>query len=267
LTEEARVDGRRSVIALLTDFGTEDIFVGVMKGVIAGIAPEARVVDLTHAIPPFDIVQGAFKLRQACPFFPPETIFAAVVDPGVGGPRKPVAMRSNGQTFVAPDNGILALVDRQFGHEALVELKESRFFLPEVSRTFHGRDIFAPAAAHAANGVAIREFGPLLERLTPLCVPEPVERDGRVEGVVLWTDRFGNLVTNVSASLWSPGLAAGVEIAGRRLPLLGTFASVEKGTPLAIVGSFGMIEIAVAQGNAGEALSARPGTPVRVLLR
>jgi len=256
------------VLTLMTDFGHGGIFAGVMKGVIAGIAPKALVIDLTHNIPPFDVVQAAFKLRQAYRYFPAETIHVVVVDPGVGSERKAVAMRSGGHMFVAPDNGVLCLIDEEAGHEELVEIAEKGFFLPNISASFHGRDIFAPAAAHLAAGIEMKAMGSPLESLCPLKILHPeVKNDQSLAGTVLWCDRFGNLITNVPACMIAESAAPRFHVGETVVEGLSrTYASVPEGELLAMIGSFGMLEFAVHLGNAAERLSAGPGTLVRITL-
>ncbi len=241
-----------------------------MKGVIAGINPSARVIDLTHSIPAFDVVQVAFRLRQAYPYFPKGTVHVAVVDPGVGGARRIVAMESAGHLFLAPDNGTLAVVEETSGRAELVSVTEARFFLPEVSASFHGRDIFAPVAARLAAGTPLSELGPAITALEPLQFPRPVlNADGSLLGAVLWTDHFGNLATNISSALLSGHFREGVarvEVAGRRIERIRpTYSDAAAGELLAMIGSFGMLEIAVRLGDAAGTLGAGPGTPVRVL--
>jgi hypothetical protein len=263
------ISARSGIITLTTDFGQEDPFVGVMKGVIAGINPSARVIDLTHSIPAFDVVQSAFRLRQAYPYFPKGTVHVIVVDPGVGGERRVVAMESGGHFFLAPDNGSLSLVDEESGRVELVCVTAPRFFLPEISASFHGRDIFAPVAAHLAAGTALSELGPPAAALEPLAFPRPAfNADGSLGGAVLWADHFGNLATNISGRLLSEHFsdrAVRVEVAGRRIERMRrTYSDAAAGELLAMIGSFGMLEIAVRHGDAARALGAGPGTPVRV---
>ena len=253
-------------LTLMTDFGHGGIFSGVMKGVIAGIAPASRVIDLTHAIPPFDVLQAAFKLRQAYRYFPAGTIHVVVVDPGVGSERKAVAMRSAGYVFVAPDNGVLSLIDEEAGHEDLVEIAEQGFFLPNVSASFHGRDIFAPAAAHLAAGIEMAAMGQALDSLQSLDVPHPeVQADESLAGVVLWCDRFGNLITNIPACMIAESATPQFYIGDTVIDSLSrTYAAVPKGELLAMIGSFGMLEFAVHLGSAADRLKAEPGTAVRI---
>ena len=264
------VSARSGVITLTTDFGQDDAFVGVMKGVIAGVNPSARVIDLTHSIPAFDIVQAAFRLRQGYPFFPKGTVHVAVVDPGVGSERRVVAMESGGHLFLAPDNGILAVVEEESDRAGLVSVTEPRFFLPEVSASFHGRDIFAPVAAHLAAGTALSELGPPIPALAPLRFPRPAfNADGSLDGAVLWTDHFGNLATNISLALLSEHFldpTVRVEVAGKRIERIRrTYSDAAPGELLAMIGSFGTLEIAVRLGDAARTLGAGPGAPVRVL--
>ena len=261
------MDNRPPPITLMTDFGTEDVYVGVMKGVIAGIAPDARVIDLTHAVGDFNIVEAAFRIRQAHPWFPEGTIHVIVVDPGVGGERRAVAMRAGGHVFVAPDNGVLSSIDADKGHDELVELTNPGFFLPDVSATFHGRDIFAPVAAHIANGTALSELGPALECIQRAPVPEPsMSSDGRIVGTVLWADRFGNLVTNIPSPMLGNGVVERIEVNDRAIGGLSrTFGDVDAGNWVAMIGSFGMLEIGVNLGNAAERLGQGTGAVVTVV--
>ncbi len=198
----------RPLITLTTDFGLSDPFVGVMKGVIASICPAAHVIDITHGVNAFDVLEGALAIWQARRYFPAETIHAIVVDPGVGSSRQPVLCRMGNAWYIAPDNGVLTLVGRDVrrrGGTASYRSNDNRqYMLPAQSNTFHGRDIFAPAAAYLAvqierGHVRAETFGPALESLIQLDVPEPVHNgDGSIEGVVLKADRFGNLLTKLS---------------------------------------------------------------------
>jgi len=257
------------LISLLTDFGTDDAFVGVMKGVIAGICPDARVVDVTHAVPRHNIAAAAFHLAAAFPYFPEGTIHVVVVDPGVGSGRKVVAMASRGHIFIAPDNGVLTLVERGHGHSKLVEATNKRFFLPEVSATFHGRDVFAPVAAHVAGGLSLDELGPAMTEICLAPVAEAhADSQGVMHGVVLWSDRFGNLITNIPADMLE-GIGQRevlrVRIGNRTVEGLSrTYADAAAGEPLAMIGSFGHLEIAVRLDNAAKVLDVNIGAPVQV---
>jgi len=253
------------MIVLTTDFGTDDVFVGVMKGVILSINPVAKIVDLTHAIAPFGVVEAAYKIEQASPYFPPGTIHVVVVDPGVGSERRAIAVRSGSSIFLAPDNGVLTCV-LQHGMEEAVELRERRYWLSNVSPTFHGRDLFAPVAAHISRGVALADLGPPARDLVTIPLPEPqIMPDGSIIGTVLWVDRFGNLISNVPRAMASAGnwrVAINEIVLGQ---VRRTYSDVPAGEPVAIIGSFGHLEIAVREGSAASRFSAGPGSPVRLL--
>ncbi len=257
-----------ALITLTTDFGTRDWFVGTMKGVILGIQPRATLVDLTHDIPAGDIRSGAFALAAAARFFPRGTVHLVVVDPGVGSARKAVAVQTRNAVFVAPDNGVLswALADEKI--RAIHALEHEAYFLQPVSRTFHGRDFFAPVAAHLSRGVPISKFGPALKGLVRLERPEPRQgRDG-IEGEVLYIDHFGNAITNLGADLLRAAGRASCEVYARRrrvCPLKAFYQAAPPGTPVAIVGSSGFLEIAVNGGSAEKLLGLKTGT--RVILR
>jgi S-adenosylmethionine hydrolase len=259
------------IVTLTTDFGTRDPFVGVMKGVILSIAPEACLVDLTHEIPPHDVLEGALALEAALGFFPAGTVHLAVVDPGVGSGRRGLAVAAGGQLFVAPDNGLLTPVflGNNGGWRA-VSLEAVEYRLPRVSRTFHGRDVFAPAAAHLAAGTPIGRLGPPVS--DPLLLPWPVARpEGDVlAGEVVHADRFGNLVTSVRL----PDLAAlgaldclVVEVGKVQARLVGCYADLSPGEVGALVGSTDRLEIAAREGSALRATGLGRGAPVKVRKR
>lgn len=251
-------------ITLLTDFGTRDVFAGVMHGVIAGIAPAARVVDLTHEVAPQAIDQAGFLLAQAAPFFPAGTIHVAVVDPGVGTARKVVYARSSRAVYLAPDNGLLARALEQDPPSELRSVEERRLFLPELSSTFHGRDLFAPVAAHLANGLDPKELGPPLERLAGPAPPKPRREGELIACRVAHVDRFGNLVTDLPTSQLGPIRSA--RVAGREVsgPLVRAYGERPAGTLVLVGGSSGTLEVSLVMGNAAEALRARPGDEVVV---
>ncbi|MGH9616846.1 MAG: SAM hydrolase/SAM-dependent halogenase family protein [Acidobacteriaceae bacterium] len=266
----------RPLITLTTDFGLIDPFVGVMKGVIAGICPAAQVIDITHGLPAFDILEGALAIWQAWRYFPAETVHVIVVDPGVGSSRQAVLCRMGSAWFIAPDNGVLTLVERDLlrsgGTGRFWSIENPAYMLPAQSNTFHGRDIFAPAAAHLAaqieRGAVLAEtFGPEIEKLIQLPVPEPVHRkDGSIEGVILKSDKFGNLLTNLAAadlpddfSRWT------LEIGDWRITRFCRFyAEAKEGEVFAIVGSSGLLEIAMNRGSATEKMGISAGTPFRI---
>ncbi len=262
------------LIALLTDFGTQDPYVGVLKGVIARLAPETRVIDLTHGIPAGDIRRGAFILWQSVPYFPEGTVFVAVVDPGVGTARRAFAAVWPDFTCVAPDNGLLTylLVTRE--PTGIHTLTSSAHHLPVVSATFHGRDIFAPAAAHLARGEPIQRFGPRVTDPVLFSLPLLQANEGlEVRGVVLHADRFGNWITSVGRlqadrdawvlEPWLPGCRrlriprAGLALRlpeGTLLPLRTTYGEVAEGSLVAYLGSSGLVEIGVNRGRAADLL-------------
>jgi hypothetical protein len=257
-----------SVITLTTDFGTGDWFVGTMKGVIASLAPRATVVDLTHDLPPGDIRAGAFALAASHRFFPKGTIHVAVVDPGVGSDRKAIAVQTAKGVFVGPDNGVLSWTLAREKVRAIHALENEAYFLQPVSRTFHGRDVFAPVAAHLSRGLPIQKLGPALKDFVRLAWPEALVRRDGVEGEVVYIDRFGNAITNLEGSL-VPGFArATCEIYARRrrvCPLRPFYQAVPPKTPVAVIGSSGFLEIAINGGSAAKALGVRLGT--RMVLR
>ena len=264
----------RRVIALLTDFGLADPYVAAMKGVILSVTPRVSIVDITHEVRPQAVEQGAFLLEMALPYFPPGTVFVAVVDPGVGTARRPLALAGPGGLFVGPDNGLLspalpektreavvgettAAVPLPSGYRAVV-LADERFFRHPVSATFHGRDIFSPVAAHLATGVAIDELGPATDWLLAL-PPFRARRqeDGSLLGRVVHIDRFGNLVTDVRRAD-IPGQRLTVEVAGRRIPGLARTYAEARGL-CAIIGSAGYLEIALPNGSAQRELGVEIG--------
>ncbi len=272
-----------ALIALLTDFGHLDPYVGIMKGVIRARAPEADFVDLTHEIPPGDILRAAVVLWQSHAFFPPGTVFLVVVDPGVGTARRPLLVESGPYRFIAPDNGVLTYV-LQPGWRAW-RLENPLFRLEQVSTTFHGRDIFAPAAAHAALGTPGEAFGPPvddLERLPPLT---PRLEDGGLRGQVLYPDRFGNILTNLGLfspagdlGVWAfrPWLGAGeprrvrfqgLELpSGEVLPWVATFGQLPEGRLGFLVGSTGLVEIVANRASAWDLLRPERGHPLTLHL-
>jgi S-adenosyl-L-methionine hydrolase (adenosine-forming) len=255
------------IVTLTTDFGLRDPFVGIMKGVILGICRQVALVDLTHEIAPFDVLEGAAALESAWRFFPAGSIHVAVVDPGVGGRRRALALEAGGHYFVGPDNGLFTFALISEGWSA-VEIEAPAYRRSEVSRTFHGRDIFAPAAAHLATGVPLGHLGP---RITdPVRLPLPrSRRDGdEIVGEVLGIDRFGNLLTSITADMvneLAPDGAIEVELAGREISMLAaSYEEAPPGIAAAIVGSSGRLEIFVRNASARVALGAPVGAQVKV---
>lgn len=249
-------------ITLLTDFGTADGYVAAMKGVIASIAPEAIIDDASHDIPPGDVVAASHALERYWDLYPPGTVHVVVVDPGVGSARRAIAVEAEGRYFVAPDNGVLSPVFDAAG-TSIHALEDAAFRRPEVSSTFHGRDVFAPAAAHLARGAPIARLGRPIGDPVRLEAPAAVRDEAGVHGRVVHVDRFGNLITNIPGE-WVEH-AAEVLVAGRSVgPIRRIYADVSPGELLALVGSAGVVEIAVRDGSAAERLGVRRGTDVRV---
>ena len=260
--------GGVSVITLTTDFGTRDWFVGSMKGVIARIAPTARIIDLTHCLTQGDVRGGAFALGASWRFFPKGTVHVVVVDPGVGSRRKAIAVQTASAMFVAPDNGVLSWALAKEKVAAIHALENKAYFLQPVSRTFHGRDVFAPVAAHISRGVPIKKLGPVLKEIVRLDWPEARAQRGAVTGEVVYIDHFGNAITNLGSGLLSGIEQAVCEVYAkqRRLcPLKACYQAATPRSPVAVVGSSGFLEIAVNGGSAEKVLGIRIGT--RVVLR
>jgi S-adenosylmethionine hydrolase len=254
------------IVTLLTDFGTREPFVGVMRGVMLSVAADLQLVDLTHEIEPHAVADAAFWLGQSCGWFPAGTVHLAVVDPGVGSDRAPLGVSAGGQLFIGPDNGIFELVARRAGATLETrELKTERLDLSVPSRTFHGRDVFAPFAAALASGkLSFGDVGPLRKLTRTKNLPEPVSSSSGLEGVVLVVDRFGNLITNLPAEALAERPQAKVSLCGKTLDVVRTYAEVPPGVLAAVVGSGGTIEVFARNGSAAERLAAKRGTPVRV---
>jgi S-adenosylmethionine hydrolase len=256
------------IITLTTDFGQADGYVGTMKGVILGICPQATLVDLTHEIPPQNVRQAAHILKAAAPYYPPGTIHVVVVDPGVGSARRPIAIQTPNAFFVGPDNGVFTPVLLQETlyrkPPAIVHLDQPRYWLSSVSRTFHGRDIFAPVAAHLANGVPLGALGTQITDAVVLNVPRPARRpDGSITGEVAYVDRFGNLITNIPAAWLMPEGHWAFEIRKKRIAGLSPhYAAVPPGSLLAIISSEETLEIAQREGSAARTLGVGAGEPV-----
>jgi S-adenosylmethionine hydrolase len=252
------------VITLTTDFGQRDPYVAELKAAILGITRAVHIVDVTHEVERHDVVEGALALEAAAPHFPAGTVHLAVVDPGVGTARRGLAVATSGAVFVGPDNGLFTPFLEPGTWEA-VELAAEEFRRPRVSRTFHGRDVFAPAAAHLARGLSLDRLGPRVTDPVRLTWPEVREVSGTIAGAVVHVDRFGNLVTSIhAAAIETLGADVSVRIAGRTVPLVGTYGDLAPGGVGAVVGSSNRLEIAVREGSAAVRLRARRGTPVLV---
>jgi S-adenosylmethionine hydrolase len=253
------------IVTLLTDFGLREPFVGVMKGIVLTRCPTAALVDLTHDLEPGRIADAAFWLAQAYPWFPPGTVHLAVVDPGVGTSREALVLCVAGHFFVGPDNGLFELVVRKAAAVECRRIDTLRLGLVRASRTFHGRDVFAPVAGMLASGrLELDAVGPPHEPLATTHVPEARAAQGAVEGEVVVVDRFGNLVTNVEGSLLGDLTRIRVEISGRTLGTAGTYGELPPGGCGAVVGSFGQLEVVERDGSAARTLGAQRGTPLRV---
>lgn len=270
-----------ATIVLLTDFGNQDAYVGIMKGVMREIAPQAALIDLTHDIPQGDVRLAAYRLWQAVPYFPEGTVFVVVVDPGVGTARRPVAAAWKGVRIVGPDNGLFTFVDMQEEPEIIVALQQAAYHRKTVSHTFHGRDIFAPAGAYIAAGASLDTFGPTLDTLHRFPHPRLEWTAIGLRGEILFADHFGNLITNLGIlsvdqrqllfDPWLPGAeplqrpfatARVILPRDQSLSLSRTFGVVETGEPLAYIGSDGMLEIAVRDGHAAQQLGLNRGDPI-----
>jgi len=249
------------IVTLLTDFGLSDPYVGVMKGVMLSAEPQLELVDLTHGVPPQAVAVGAWHLQQSWARFPKGTVHLVVVDPGVGSERRILLAEQAGHLFLAPDNGVL---DPALDESATVlVLDVERFALPGASRTFHGRDVFSPAAAALAAGLAPGEAGVATTDWVRLELPVPeVGEDGAIHAAVLYADRFGNLVTMVEARALDVAATWTVQVGEESMPLVGTYADVEVGELLALVGSGGTVEVSLRDGDAAARLGAEAGAAV-----
>ena len=263
----------KKIITLLSDFGLRDPYVAEMKGVILTICPGAKIIDITHEVEKFDIRMGAFLLAVATPYFPQGTIHVAVVDPGVGKKRRPIMVETAKSVYVGPDNGLLLLSAQKEGLKHVYHITDDRIFSKEVSRTFHGRDVFAPVAAYLARGAGASRFGrDVLNPVKP-SFAEPVLRGGKILGEVLHIDGFGNIITNISTAFLdeikaSEGRLLTVAVDGRSmtLRLCGTYGDAPSSKPLALVGSSSFLEVAVNMGSAEEVFKTKPGGLVEVSL-
>ena len=258
-----------SIITLTTDFGTSDGYVGTMKGVILSIAPDAKLVDISHEIEAQHIRQAAYVLHSAASYFPRGTIHLAVVDPGVGSARRALAVRTSHEFLVGPDNGLFTLFLADEPDAECHMITNTQYLLPRISSTFHGRDVFAPAAAHLANGVDLADLGPRIGDPVTFPVPQPEQQaDGSWRGCVLYADHFGNLITSVTEELLQQLLGGGrhsVEIVIGQQCISGirrTFAEGAPGELVALFGSSGRLEIAVTNGNAARALNVGSDSPI-----
>jgi hypothetical protein len=255
------------IITLTTDYGTNDHLVGVLKGVILKINADAQIVDITHKVTPFDLLDGALAITSAYEFFPPRTIHVVVIDPGVGTERRPLLVSGQNQYFLAPDNGVLSGVYEKEENIIVRKLTAEHYFLQPVSNTFHGRDIFAPVAAWLSKSWAPASMGEEITDYKKFAMPRPKAADGLVKGVILKVDGFGNLITNLRAEdlpknsleKGTLNLQAGKSAVTK---FVATFANGGEGEPIAYIGSSGYLEIGLNKGNAAKVLAIGRGTPV-----
>ena len=264
---------RHPVITLTTDFGVADHYVGTMKGVILGIAPGARIVDISHEVRPFEIADGAYVIAQAARYFPAKSIHVVVVDPGVGSARRPILAEVEGRYFVAPDNGVLSMIFESLppSSDKVRHITAERYFLKDVSSTFHGRDIFAPVAAHLATGLAAAELGPEIDPagLVRLEIPRPRATRRGLRAAAVLIDRFGNVALNLDADrLEAAKLGDPIELlcGGERYlaRLARSFVEVRPSDIMVLVDSYGQIAVAVNTGSAEEVLGLTPGDLVEL---
>jgi S-adenosyl-L-methionine hydrolase (adenosine-forming) len=261
------------VITLTTDFGTNDHFVGVMKGVILDIVPEAEIVDICHSVQAFDVLDGALTISQAYSYFPSKTVHVVVVDPGVGTARRPILASSEKFHFVAPDNGVLSLVYAKESRMHVRHITAEHYFLQPVSNTFHARDIFSPVAAYLAKEVDSLKFGEEIEEYVRFSAPKPkaVEAN-RLRAVVLKVDRFGNLITNITPQdvpmLFGTGAKGFKIVVGSKeiTEIRNAYAEGGPGEAIAILGSMGFLEIAANRGSATQLTGAGKGSEVSIIL-
>ncbi len=257
------------IFALLSDFGQSDWYVASMKGVIHSIAREPAIVDITHHIPPGDVAAGAFVLSQCFRDFPQGTILVGVVDPGVGTSRDRIMVSAAGFYFVGPDNGLFSFLTDQKQHPRvdIRNIQNPKLMSESISSTFHGRDIFAPAASHLANGIALHEFGPRKDSLNSLERPRATFQGHPIKGRVIYIDHFGNAISNIAIPVGEDGRDdSRIEVlAGQlRIPFAKTFQDVQLGQALAYLGSGGFLEIAINGGNAAQSLPIGIGDEIKV---
>lgn len=262
----------RPIISLTTDFGLRDPYVAEMKAVILRICTEARIVDISHEIKKYDVGMGAFALACAVPYFPEGTVHVAVVDPGVGSDRQPIIIQTPKGYYVGPDNGVLALAARNDGGpESIHKIANPKLILPQVSRTFHRREIFAPVAAHLANGTPSAEFGPRISKINNPAFARAAKKGGALVGEVIYTDDFGNIITNlnpkdIQIARTQPTINIKIKKAQLSLKLCKTYTEVPPHKPLALIGSHNFLEISLNQDNAAKTYKTKTGDKITIQL-
>ena len=256
-------------IAMITDFGLHDPFAGVMKGVIRSIGSKSEIIDVTHGINAGDIKSAAIALSMSFRYYPEGTIFLVVIDPGVGTRRRPIAVTVSGKIIVCPDNGIISFVVSEYPEWSAVHLNRTEFFLPKISSTFHGRDIFAPIAAHLSMGTPVSDLGSGIGDVTTMQIPQAIAGERHIQGEVIYIDGFGNLITNISEAAvaeWAhDSKSSNFKIHTGSVEIIGiseSFSNVSAGKPLTVFGSFGMLEVAVNGGSAAALAGSSIGAKV-----
>jgi S-adenosyl-L-methionine hydrolase (adenosine-forming) len=257
---------KHKIITLTTDFGTDDTYVAAMKGVILSINPKATIIDITHSILPQNIREAAFIFSTAYRYFPRGTIHVLVVDPGVGSNRKELLVQTETYYFLAPDNGVLSYVFQNEKTKHVIQLENQKYFRQPISHTFHGRDIFAPIAAHLSLGVSISKLGSKVEKLIKFPIPEPGIVDNHIYAHILHIDHFGNIITDISKEFWNKTIGKkrfAISIGKKKITQIKkTFADGKFGDIIAYYGSAGFLEIAIVSGNAVSKLNLTLDSPI-----
>ncbi|KPL01147.1 MAG: hypothetical protein AMJ91_01320 [candidate division Zixibacteria bacterium SM23_73_3] len=256
----------KAIITLTTDFGTKDGYAGAVKGVIKRINPDVEIVDITHQIEPFNVLGGAFALNNFYRFFPKDTVHMVVVDPGVGSQRQPLLIKSEDFLFVGPDNGVFSFVYENERMAEIILLSNKKYFLAQLSRTFHARDIFAPVAAYLSLGVNPKEFGRTAKECYKLIIPEPKSSKRGLAGEIIHIDDFENLITNIRAELLQGKGVVRISVGKREIKRIAkSYFDIPKKEVGALVGSSGFLEIAANRGSAQKILKSKIGTTVRII--
>jgi len=256
------------IITLLTDFGYQDGFVGTMKGVLLSINPAVQIIDIAHDLSPGDINSGAFVLAHTYSYFPAKTINVVIVDPGVGSDRRALCVQTDNYYFVAPDNGVLKWIFKDNPDANVVELSQKKYFLENISNTFHGRDIFAPVAAYLSKGINISQFGNIIKDYNKGTLPKYIIAKNKILGEIIHIDRFGNLISNISAKDFSRDKIERIKLPRHILYTINnSYNQLPDKQPFAITGSHGSIEIAIYDNNAANVLNYKIGTPIELYLK
>ncbi len=256
------------IITLLTDFGDRDGFVGTMKGVIVSINPLVQIIDIAHDVTAGDINSGAFVLAHSYSYFPKNTIHVVVIDPGVGSKRRALCVQAGEYYFVAPDNGVLKWIFKNNPDAIVVELSQQKYFLKNISCTFHGRDIFAPVAAYLSTGIEISQFGNTIQDYVKGTWPKYIITDKKITGEIIHVDRFGNLISNIAAKDFELNNFESITLPGHRVNTMNnSYNQLPNNQPFAIIGSHGYIEIAVKDNSAAQLLNYNNGTVIELYLK